>query len=212
MSREEDWTWLGGSDEFTLLQQSDKLFKNELNRIGTDFFKKMAQNAQRKRVVDTGDMISDNNFRTRIIDRGADSEIEFYMLFYTLFVDAGVQGVKDNKNAPDSPYKYKNLGMPEEAIKKLTAWVSRNKSIVADKSKTRKIRLGLEKKAENPETENVQDINEKEARRVAYLIKAFGIKKTNIITDAWNDTIKDLPADLQQAVLNKMTFLIIGGQ
>lgn len=212
MSREDEWKWIGGSDEFTLLQQSDKLFKNELNRIGTDFFKKIAENAKRKRIVDTGQMTDAKNFQTRIIDNGAESELEFYMLFYSLFVNLGVQGVKDNKKAPDSPYKFRNLGMPEEAIKKLTAWVSRNKSIVADKSKTRKIRLGLEKKAENPETENVQDINEKEARRVAYLVKAYGLKETNFITDAWNDTIKDLPADLQQAVLNKMTFLIIGGQ
>lgn len=161
MSREDEWKWIGGSDEFTLLQQSDKLFKNELNRIGTDFFKKIAENAKRKRIVDTGQMTDAKNFQTRIIDNGAESELEFYMLFYSLFVNLGVQGVKDNKKAPDSPYKFRNLGMPEEAIKKLTAWVSRNKSIVADKSKTRKIRIGLEKKAENPETENVQDINER---------------------------------------------------
>jgi hypothetical protein len=45
---------------------------------------------------------------------------------YYAYVDKGVQGVKRKDKAPNSPFKYRNLGVPPVMADALEGWVKRN--------------------------------------------------------------------------------------
>ncbi len=64
----------------------------------------------------------------------------------------------------------------------------------SDTSKVSYGKIGLEGKSKD--TPNQAEINQKEAERIIYLIKAYGIKTTNFINDAWKQWVKDLGPEL----------------
>lgn len=179
---------LGGSDDATLIDER-KITGSILDLAGLFFFK-VAEKARQKQTVLTGEMISERNFKADVNKQGDVTTLEMFMIYYADFVNKGVKGVKSSKNAPNSPYQFKTLGMPEEARKRLEQNISNGKIKISDQSKTRYGKIGLERKTK--ETPNQQEINEKEAARMAYLIKAFGIKTTNFIDDAFNEWKKEV--------------------
>lgn len=215
MKKDDDLKWTGGSDDFELISKGDKLFKDKLNNIGLQFFLNVVESAQtytdketgKVGLVDTGAMTNEKNYKAKIIQSGSTSEIELYMLFYSRFIDQGVQGVFDNTNAPNSPYKFKTLGMPEKVRKKFINYVKRNKQRITDTTKTGSGKIGLEVKASD--RPNKKDINEKEADQLIYLIKAFGIKETKFIRNAWKKTIKDVDPQLREAALQRLKFIFL---
>jgi hypothetical protein len=179
---------LGGSAEFSL--QDEKNIKSSVEGLAALFYKKVAEKARQKQTILTGAMISDDNFKQVITTQEGSTTLEMFMIYYADFVNKGVKGVKSSKNAPNSPYQFKTLGMPEQARKRLEENISNGKIKISDESKTRYGKIGLE--AKSKDTPNQQDINEKEAARMAYLIKAFGIKTTNFLDDAFNEWKKEV--------------------
>lgn len=154
------------------------------------FLEKVQAKARDKQVINTGAMISDDNFKFEVNTDGDLTELELFLIYYADFVNRGVKGVKSSRNAPNSPYQYKNLGMPEAGRKSILRAVTEGKIKISDESKARYGRIGLERKAQK--TPNQAEINEREANRIAYLIKAFGIKTTNFIDDAWDEWKNDI--------------------
>lgn len=214
MKKEEELNWIGGKDDFDLILQGDKKLDNDLTNIALQFFKQIVVSAQKYKdvetgkigLVDTGDLTNEKNFRSKLIDDG----VEIYMLYYALFLDQGVQGVIDNSNAPNSPYKFKNFGMPEAVRKKMIKYVQRNKSLLKDETKSGYGKLGLENKASDKPDK--KDINEMEAQRMIYLIKAYGIKETAFIRTAWKQATKDVKPIIKKAALDKIKFFILNTQ
>jgi hypothetical protein len=184
---------LGGSAEFSL--QDEKNIKSSVEGLAALFYKKVAEKARQKQTILTGAMISDDNFKQVITTQEGSTTLEMFMIYYADFVNKGVKGVKSSKNAPNSPYQFKTLGMPEQARKRLEENISNGKIKISDKFKVvgniqKYGKEGLE--AKSKDTPNQQDINEKEAARMAYLIKAFGIKTTNFLDDAFNEWKKEV--------------------
>lgn len=183
---------LGGSSEFNLTEVKEA--DNSLEALAGLFYLRIAERAMALGLIDTGKMLSKDNFKNSITYTPDKSELDMYMIYYADFVNKGVKGVKSSKNAPESPYQYKNLGMSEEGRKSILRSVTEGKMKASDPSKVKYGKIGLERKAQ--ETANQQEINEKEAARIAYLIKAYGIKTTNFINDAWKQWVKDIGPEL----------------
>jgi hypothetical protein len=184
-----------GSEDFNLVDISENRFKD----IAGKFFLQIQKSATKNNVVASGRMLSDENFKYTITPKPDGSTIiDLFMIYYADFVNQGVQGVKSNVNAPRSPYKFKNLGMSASGRKSILEYITSGKAKVTDVTKTKYGKVGIERKSK--ETPSQEEINQREAERMIYLIKAFGIKETNFIREAWNEFKKEFGNDLGNAI------------
>ena len=202
MSKENELNFLGGSEEYSLGATGIG------NIIGL-FQKRVAEEAEKSRVIDSGRMLSGENFKQTITEKDDLTIIDLFMVKYADYVNQGVKGVDSSKNAPNSPYQYKNYGMPEEARKSILNSVISGKMKVSDISRTKYGKIGLESKSQK--TPNQQDINERETNQIVYLIKKFGIKETGFINRAWELFKQDLQNNLKEFAEKKIVFTITKG-
>jgi hypothetical protein len=187
---------LEGSPQYSL--EEVKKTDNNLEVLAGKFFLRVTERARALGLINTGDMISDDNLKSTITRQEDITSLDMYMVYYADFVNQGVKGVKSSRNAPDSPYQYKNLGMSEEGRKSILRSVTEGKMKASDTSKVSYGKIGLEGKSKD--TPNQAEINQKEAERIIYLIKAYGIKTTNFINDAWEDWKKDLGPEITKVL------------
>lgn len=71
-----------------------------------------------------------DSIRYEFTKMGSTYESVFYMKDYLKFVDEGVQGIKSNLKAPESPYKFKVPYPSREHVQKLEAWI-KEKNVTA---------------------------------------------------------------------------------
>lgn len=127
---------------------------------------------------------------------------------YHDYIDKGVEGVKvKGKVLPNSEgrtYKFKNYGMPDEAIKNLQKW-ARGKNIENDaKAKIE------ESESEGKKKTKVKKYSEEEsaARRLAYMIKRHGIKPRNFKAKSVQAISKDMNKTLRKVTGNSFILKI----
>jgi hypothetical protein len=195
---------LGGDDSFGL--KDERELKTSLEDLAQRFYLKVVAEANKRKHFVSGNLISGDNLKQRITKEGSLTTVELFMVEYADYVNQGVKGVKSDKNAPKSPYQFKTLGMPEEARKGLKDGIAAGKIRLTDKSKTKYGKEGLE--AKSKDTENQDDINEREANTMAYLIKAYGIKTSGFIDTAWKEWAKEIKPDLAKAAKKQLISLI----
>jgi hypothetical protein len=108
---------------------------------------------------------------------------------YADYVDKGVKGLKKNK-APNSPYKFKNLGTPPKMIKSFKQYIARTgTSSIKGKQLIQK-----NKKKQN-------DVITQAAKELAVATKIGGIKPMNYKKAAVNDKrVKQLAENLSVAL------------
>jgi len=193
---------IGGSDDFTLGASG-------ISRLIGLFQERIAIEAKASQVINTGRMLSDENFKQTITESGGITTIDLFMAYYADFVNQGVKGVDDDSNAPNSPYQFKNYGMSEEGRKSILNSVVAGKMKIADTSKTKYGKIGLE--AKGKDTPNQDEINQQEANQLIYLIKAFGIKETGFIDRAFKLFKDDAVDVVSDFVGKKVLFTITKG-
>lgn len=110
--------------------------------------------------------------------------------YYADFVDKGVKGVRNKGKAPQSPYKFKNLGTSKAMIESFKNYIARTGS----KSMNKKTLIRKNKKKQS-------DLITKEAKQMAVATKIGGIKPMNFISKADNPKrTKELAASLAAAL------------
>ena len=189
-----EWDWIG-DDDYEFSNYTDAVTK-----VTEVFTLKIQERARLHQVIDTGAMIRDLEYKRFIADEKV--IVEIFMNYYADFVNQGVKGWGDSSNAPNSEYQYKSLGMPKDARKKIMDRLKRQGAILTDKSKKKKV--GLEKKGEPLKKKTKKSILEKKADRVVYLIKRFGIKETHFIDEAFNDTIEECGDIIESAFMGEV--------
>lgn len=170
------------------------------------FQKRVEEEARNAQLVNTGAMLSDENFKQRITETENLTTIDLFMVYYADYVNQGVRGKDDETNAPNSPYKFRNYGMSEEGRKSILNSVTTGKMKISDVSKTKYGKIGLE--AKGKATANQEDINQKEANQIIYLIKKYGIKQTEFINKAWQKFKGDLQDNITELAGKKIAFNI----
>jgi hypothetical protein len=123
----------------------------------------------KKNIVASGDI--ETNIKYYLVEKPNVVELNIEYVKYATFVDRGVKGVKSSKNAPDSPYQFKNYGMSEEGRKSLRKWMLGAKAKVRSKDVQKYGAVKTEKK--------FKKISEGDMRlnTLIYNIKKYGIKK-----------------------------------
>lgn len=120
------------------------------------------------------------------------------MLDYFDYPNEGVKGVDSSKNAPNSPYQYKTYGMPKKAINSLKEYITSGKAKISSVRKDVALGIGLEKKGlRNASKKTALD---KQASTMAYMIKKYGIKATNYLNLALEETFKDFDIVMSEAI------------
>jgi hypothetical protein len=188
-----------GSDQFTLIDANEigqllferaKIFKDEWIRVVNE-----------KKIVASGNIERDLTFYLQNEPEKATLFIEFP--YYAKFVDRGVKGVKSSKNAPDSPFRFKNYGMSEEGRASLKKWLSTAKAKVSSRDVKKYGAVRTEKK--------FKKISEADSKlnTLIYNIKKYGIKKRNFITPIVEKSFEGFEQELADAIGKKVSIVIL---
>jgi hypothetical protein len=184
------FTLVDGNEIGKLLFERAKLFKDEWIRVVNE-----------KNIVASGNIERDLTFYLDTEPEVATLYIEFP--YYAKFVDRGVKGVKSSKNAPDSPFQFKNYGMSEEGRKSLKKWLSTAKAKVSSRDVKKYGAVRTEKK--------FKKISEADSKlnTLIYNIKRFGIKKRNFITPIVEKSFQGFEQELAEAIGKKVSIVIL---
>lgn len=166
-----------------------------LAEYGELFLQTLAKYAENRQVVYKGEILSRSIFR--IVDGNT---LQIIVPEYFDYPNEGVRGVKSSKNAPGSPYKFKTLGMNEQGRASIREYISSGHAKIANVRKDKAFGIGLEGKRKN--------LIDTQTNTLIYLIKAFGIKKTNYFTDALKETFSDFEVKMSEAVGADIVFTL----
>jgi predicted HTH domain antitoxin len=182
-----EWAQVSGSDKFNMF-----VAKNVLAQYAIDFQLALEKFLNERQVVGSGKL------RDSINPEFKDDETGFTisMLDYFDYPNEGVAGVRSNKNAQGSPYKFKNYGMNADGRTNIKEYILSGRAKVSDKTKT-KIAVGLErKKISGGKKKSLIDMQVDE---LIYLIKRYGIKRTDYFNDAFETVFANFSEDMAKA-------------
>lgn len=173
-----------------LLLERGELFKDEWIRVVNE-----------KNIIASGNIERDLTFYLQNEPESATLFIEFP--YYAKFVDRGVKGVRSSKNAPDSPFQFKNYGMSAEGRASLKKWLSTAKAKVSSRDVKKYGAVRTEKK--------FKKISEADSKlnTLIYNIKRFGIKKRNFITPIVQKSFQGFEQELADAIGKKVSIVIL---
>jgi hypothetical protein len=123
-----------------------------------------------------------------------------YLADYFDYTNVGVKGVRSSRNAPSSPYQYKNYGMSQEGRRSIRSYIESGKAKI-----TTVQRQGL--RPTNREKKQLSLI-ELKTQTLIYMIKRYGIKATHYLDKTIEMTFKDIGEKLGEAVAKDITYTI----
>jgi hypothetical protein len=168
----------------------DKVLGNKAK----EFISNWKQIVNQKRLVSSGNMESQLAFELDV--ENASRVLNIYVPYYSKFVDKGVKGVKSSKNAPSSPYQFKTYGMSESGRKSIRDSIAKGKMKVRVSDVKKYGAVGYE----NKNVKHKGGIIDKQLKQAIYLIKRYGIKKTNFIQPTIDKSFKTLSVDIANEI------------
>lgn len=178
-----------GEDRFEI-----QVATNLLEQYGEEFVRVLAENIRSKGLVSSG-ALADNIF-PQMSDNG--KKLTIRMLDYYDFVNEGVQGVRNSRNAAGSPYKFKNYGMNAEGRKSIRQYIQSGKAKVSSTMNDKARGIGLERRG--VKFAEKKSLIDRQVDNLVYMIKRFGIKKTNYFTDTIKTVFADFEAQMGEAL------------
>lgn len=167
-----------------------------LEQYAAEFLKNISYYANNKKVVSSGDLI--NSMVPEIIEGNGSIVFRLKMIDYYDFPNEGVKGVRSSRNAPKSPYKYKNYGVPQSMKDSLKKYIQSGKAKITSVMNDKALGKGGERKGLR--FAGKKTLIDTQVATLGYLIKRFGIKSTNYFTDAFNKTFEDFEVKMFEAV------------
>jgi hypothetical protein len=130
--------------------------------------------------------------------------LRMFMLDYYDFINKGVKGVKSSSNAPGSPYKFKNFGVPDTMKRSLAKYIKNNKGRVRNVKKDVAFGIGNEAKGKRLTEEQTQ------VNALGYMIKRQGIKSTMYFDKAFKETFKGFEQEILDSFGTDVTITLSG--
>lgn len=181
---------LGGTDivEFGVVASM-------LEQYGAELLTNISYFGNNKGVVGSGDLLS--SMVPELTEENGVDIFRLRMLDYYDYPNEGVKGVDSSSNAPGSPYQYRNYGMSSEGRDSLKKYILSGKAKITSVRNDKALGKGGEKIG--VAFSKSKSLIDQQVDTLAYLIKRFGIKKTNYFTDAFNKTFKTFEVDMVEA-------------
>ena len=174
-----------------------KAVEGVFEQYGKEFLLNLSKQANRKKVVASGKLLSESKFMIK------GDTMQIIVPDYYDYPNEGVKGVKSSRNAPGSPYQYKSYGMNAEGRRSIKQYIlsGRAKIKTVRKNNDKALGIGLEKKR--------LSVADMQTNTLIYLIKRFGIKRTNYFTDAINETFdKDFELKMTDVIGKQIVFTL----
>jgi len=173
----------------TLLIDRAEIFKDEwLNQLNS------------KKIIASGNI---ENVDYEIVQTGSSATLNISFAYYAKFVDEGVKGVISSKNAPNSPYKFKNTyTMSPDGRKSIANWLRSGKAKVRTTDVKKYGAKGIERKFKK-----ISDFD-RSLNTLIYNIKAYGIKKRNFIEPTIKKSLEGFEKELGEAIGKTITINI----
>lgn len=167
-----------------------------LEQYGAELLTNIDKFAKGKSITASGDLLS--NMIPEIVEENGVTIFRLRMLDYYDYPNEGVKGVRSSENAPNSPYQYKNYGMPASGRASLKRYILSGKAKVSSVMNDKALGIGGERKGVR--FAEKKSLIDRQVDTLAYLIKRFGIKTTNYFTDAFNETFKNFEVKMAEAL------------
>ena len=167
-----------------------------LEQYGAELLTNIDKFAKGKSITSSGDLLS--NMIPEIVEENGVTIFRLRMLDYYDYPNEGVKGVNSSENAPNSPYQYKNYGMPASGRASLKRYILSGKAKVSSVMNDKALGIGGERKGVR--FAEKKSLIDRQVDTLAYLIKRFGIKTTNYFTDAFNETFKNFEVKMAEAL------------
>ena len=155
-----------------------------LGRYGADFQQNLAAVMAEKNVVASGEL--SKTARVSVYQDKVGMEI--YLNSYYDYPNQGVKGVNSSKNAPNSPYQYKNYGMSEDGRASIKKYIESGKAKIST--------IQNDKKGIQSSERKKMSLIDLQTQTLIFLIKKYGIKATHYLDIAIERTFKDLNSEL----------------
>jgi hypothetical protein len=165
-----------------------------LEQYGAELLTNISYFGNNKGVVGSGDLL--NSMVPELTEENGVDIFRLRMLDYYDYPNEGVRGVASSSNAPSSPYQYRNYGVPLSMKDSLKKYILSGKAKIQSVKNDKALGKGGEKIGVAFSNKTLID---KQVDTLAYLIKRFGIKKTNYFTDAFNKTFQSFEVDMVEA-------------
>lgn len=174
---------LGGEsrDNFIVFNVST----NILEQYGIEFMQNLGKFGNQKNVVASGNLLSESFWKVT-----EDNTLQIWLPDYFDYPNEGVKGVKSSSNAPGSPYQFKNYGMSTKGRANIKRYIKSGHAKIANVQKSNPV--GREKKH--------LSLIDVQTNTLIYLIKRFGIKKTEYFNKALTETFKDFEQKMSEAI------------
>jgi hypothetical protein len=160
-----------------------------LEQYGADF-KLLLEKYIKSRQISASGKLADS-ISSEVDNDG--NRLTIKMLDYFDFPNEGVKGVRSSKNGTGSPYKFKNYGMNAEGRASIKEYILSGKA----KVKNIKSPVGLERKVDRGKKKSLID---KQIDNLIYMIKRYGIKRTEYFNDAFEEAFKDIDVVMGEAL------------
>lgn len=184
MGNETDLDWLDSTGDRGYKKTDREAIKNSVVGKAAALIELSIKKAIDYKLVNSGTLTSNDGYKFDAENKNGITNVDIFIIFYGLFQDRGVQGFLKQDNAPDSPYKFKHGKISDEGLENIKDLIKSGRAKIRDESKTKYGKIGLETKA----MEETGDPIEREARTLAYFIKAYGIKTRPFFGDAYRET------------------------
>lgn len=163
---------------------------NILEQYGADFKILLEKYINSRQVVASGKLADS------ITSSVNENTLTIKMLDYFDFPNEGVRGWGSSKNAQASPYTYRRKakkssnGQFQASIKEY---------ILSGKAKVRNVQspVGLERKVDRGKKKSLID---RQVDNLIYMIKRYGIKRTEYFNDAFEEAFKDIDVVMGEAL------------
>jgi hypothetical protein len=162
--------------------------KNIFHKYAQAFVKELEKNIRKYNVTASGKLI--DSIEYEVSEDG--KVMRVYMADYYDYPNKGVKGVKSSRNAPLSPYRFKNYGMNADGRKSIRDYISSGRAKITTVAKDRALGIGGEKKGVS--------LLDTQTDTLIYLIKKYGIKTTNYFDEAVNTVFRGFADDLANAL------------
>jgi len=163
-----------------------------LGPYAEEFVKELEKNIQQRQLVGSGNL---GDIGVEFSDEGKTFKI--LMQDYYDYVNEGVKGVRSTKNAATSPYKFKNYGMNAEGRASIKQYILSGKAKVRNIRKDKAAGVGLERKGISQKPK--KSLIDSQVDNMIYMIKKYGIKKTDYFTDAFEKVFANWERDIAEA-------------
>ena len=166
-----------------------------VEQYGAELLTNISYFANNKGVVGSGELLS--SMAPELTEENGIDIFRLRMLDYYDYPNEGVKGVNSSSNAPGSPYQYRNYGMSSEGRSSLKRYILSGKAKITSVQNDKALGKGGEKIG--VAFSNKKSLIDQQVDTLAYLIKRFGIKKTNYFTDAFNKTFANFEVNMVEA-------------